>query len=131
MKGRGIRILAIAGLLMAAIFAAIPTVMAATGDLISTSPTLVMFRLDRNSGYGHWLDASEANQVVQNKIKPALRNARPNDYRSYFDSKPAWYTRQYLWEDLITSDLMYHYNYLRWDNDIGYNDWYISQSYWD
>jgi len=128
-KGKTATILAL-GLALAMLVAITP-VEAATGDLESTSSTLVVFSLDRDSGYGYWLSTSEANEVVQDKIKPELQNARPSDYETYFNSNPSWYTSQYTFEELIANDLKFHYNYARWDNNIGYNDWYISQSFWD
>ncbi len=127
MNGKG---MFAAVLLIVAVFVAIPAE-AVTGDLISSSSTLVIFKLDRDSGYGYYLSPDEAYQVVYGKIIPELRKARPNDYRTYFDRKPEKVTSKYAFDQVLVKDLMFHYNFLRWDNDIGFNDWYISESYWN
>ena len=119
----------IASLMMAVVISVIPgTAKAATGDVKSSCSTLVVFEIDRND-YGRYLSGSEAAGVVDNKIIPALKRAR-SDY-TWFDSEPEWYTNRYSWRTLIIKDLRYHYNVFRWDNDIGYNDWFISRTLWD
>ena len=110
------------------LIATIP-VEAETGDVISSNAFLVVFEIDRGD-YGYWLSSNEAYLVVYDKIIPGLQEARPS-YRTYFDSKPTHITSKYTFEQILAKDLAFHYNFLRWDGDIGYNDWYISRDYWN